>query len=52
MKKFEITEQMAQQIADYLVKQPFKDVVQLIGMLQNLREIPQVVVPQPNDTTD
>jgi hypothetical protein len=40
MKTFIITEQQAQTIANYLIEQPFKFVVGLIGILQSLPEAP------------
>ena len=38
MKTFIITEQQAQAIANYLIEQPFKEVVALIQLLQSLPE--------------
>ena len=45
MKTFTITEQQAQAIMNYLICQPFKDVVQLIQILQTLQPMP---LPAPD----
>jgi hypothetical protein len=49
MKTFAITEQQIQQIANYLINQPFKDVVSLIGIIQSLQEIPTPPTINAND---
>lgn len=36
MKKYELTEQMAQALLNYLVQQPYKEVAQLIQQMSQL----------------
>lgn len=50
MKNFIITEQQAQTIANYLINQPFKDVVGLIQILQTLPLAP--IMPVPSKEVD
>jgi len=50
MKTFTITEQHLQPIVSYLINQPFKDVVNLIGIIQSLPEIPAPPVVNNGNT--
>ena len=44
--KFEIDQDLANQIANYLASRPFADVHQLIAKLQQLRPVQEVAPPQ------
>ena len=44
-KQFIITQSQAQEIANYLICQPFKDVAKLVGMLTNLQEYSEQKFP-------